>query len=926
MDSTLSKAKDLSLEEQANVGPDLDPAAFQPHTNRSSINSAEEGSAVSNGTDVSDSSADQPKAARRKSSLVTLESKLHRIPSAEKHVTIQLDDDNKIDMDGDHSGNLDDVSQPDTSKHESESLASLRRSKEQDEASKKELAKILEQFDPLGESSASTETAKENPLGIDEIVIQDRGIAPSKLKAPVNKSKSKRKEAYDEKELSASMSPNLSNSGESSPIALGSPQTSYDVLMPPINSSEGNQASSSPSLKPEPSIKKKGGDSFKSRTGRDVERSKQSEAGSSQENPKTAPFDFHKFLEQMRHRSATPLVGYFKSTFSPNTADDAERDNVLSQKIQIFRWIREEHLDIPKTPHNEAYLNYAQSELKKINSFKAPRDKVICILNCCKFIFTLIRRSEGSAKGADTFLPILIYVVIRANPPQLVSNVQFISRFRNPEKLQAEAGYYLASLMGAISFIENLEAGSLSITPEEFDEQIEKTMRELEQEKRAAEQKAQQQKQQEQEQQQRHQRKISGRDDSHFNEKSAPRDASPQQRGGGKFSFFGSSASTASQANAGSGRRDASAALPQEEFNEKAALKQEMQRREREQQQQQRQQQQQQRSAGAPTMPKEEPSSSFSPWTSIVNPAAALIEMGAQTASRTIQKPMQFMEKIFLESDEEEMAKPYPARPVQQQSQQQSPARPPAPSREDSFGEFMYVPAGEEYQVPSPSQQQLQPPNHIYPGALGGSSMEFNQEQRARSRTVSGSTPIQPQAPQQPQQQPQQPQMTREQYNQALETLRDMFPTCERQVIDTILQANEGRVTPSIDNLLEIASTADQQQQQQQQDPFEPVPSTIGEGLDSLAQGPSLLVESDTSHEREAPGTGSDIGALADATPRSRTDDQHSTNTDSTAGKASTHPPPLPQSDADNQERELPSHSSPSPSKQESASNDLISF
>lgn len=27
-------------------------------------------------------------------------------------------------------------------------------------------------------------------------------------------------------------------------------------------------------------------------------------------------------------------------------------------------------------------------ELKKINSYKAPRDKVICILNCCKFIFS----------------------------------------------------------------------------------------------------------------------------------------------------------------------------------------------------------------------------------------------------------------------------------------------------------------------------------------------------------------------------------------------------------------------------------------------------------------------------------------------------------------------------------------------------------
>lgn len=49
------------------------------------------------------------------------------------------------------------------------------------------------------------------------------------------------------------------------------------------------------------------------------------------------------------------------STFSPSTTDDAERDEVLNQKIRIFRWIREEHLDIPHSPHNEAYLNNAQS-------------------------------------------------------------------------------------------------------------------------------------------------------------------------------------------------------------------------------------------------------------------------------------------------------------------------------------------------------------------------------------------------------------------------------------------------------------------------------------------------------------------------------------------------------------------------------------
>ncbi|OZJ02168.1 hypothetical protein BZG36_05238, partial [Bifiguratus adelaidae] len=274
------------------------------------------------------------------------------------------------------------------------------------------------------------------------------------------------------------------------------------------------------------------------------------------------PFDFNRFLEQMRKRSAIPITRYFKSflrefdrrpwtvneqikiiqdfleasvgicsahsahplkccteqefdnakegmeklvmnrlysrLFSPTTTDDRERDAILHQKIYMFKWVTEAHLDIPVTSHNESFLKFAQTELLKINNYKAPRDKLICVLNCCKVIFGLIRHVGGDA-GADKFLPILIYVVLKANPPRLVSNVQYIQRFRNPDVLQSEAGYYLTNLMAAISFIETLEAKNLSISEEEFNRQvnvvvgssfanlvqrnIEEALKELEQEK-----------------------------------------------------------------------------------------------------------------------------------------------------------------------------------------------------------------------------------------------------------------------------------------------------------------------------------------------------------------------------------------------------------------------------------------------------------
>ena len=217
------------------------------------------------------------------------------------------------------------------------------------------------------------------------------------------------------------------------------------------------------------------------------------------------PFDFHRFLEQLRHRTADPVAKFLRSflvefgkkqwmvheqvkiindfltfitnkmaqcevwrgvsdaefdnakegmeklvmnrlysqTFSPaipapapvQTAkgkkkaverplgasrrgqhqEDMERDEVLAQKVRIYGWVQEKHLDIPPigdsgrrflvlAQQGKASLSILQfrfrpdvtTELLKIKTYRAPRDKVICVLNCCKVIFgkTLVGRVE----------------------------------------------------------------------------------------------------------------------------------------------------------------------------------------------------------------------------------------------------------------------------------------------------------------------------------------------------------------------------------------------------------------------------------------------------------------------------------------------------------------------------------------------------
>ncbi|CCA77889.1 related to VPS9 (involved in vacuole trafficking) [Serendipita indica DSM 11827] len=194
--------------------------------------------------------------------------------------------------------------------------------------------------------------------------------------------------------------------------------------------------------------------------------------------------EFENSMEAMEKLVMNRVYDY---TFTPQvhasgrqiTTDDLEKDHVLSQRIRLFGWVTEKHLDIPVGENNQGFLNFAEQELLKINHYKAPRDKMICILNCCKVIFGLLRQLKNE-QGADAFVPVLILVVLQANPEHLLSNVEYIQRFRSPSKLQSESGYYLSSLMGAVSFIETMDHTSLSnITQEEFERNVEEAIQNL---------------------------------------------------------------------------------------------------------------------------------------------------------------------------------------------------------------------------------------------------------------------------------------------------------------------------------------------------------------------------------------------------------------------------------------------------------------
>ncbi|MQL91890.1 hypothetical protein Taro_024502 [Colocasia esculenta] len=253
----------------------------------------------------------------------------------------------------------------------------------------------------------------------------------------------------------------------------------------------------------------------------------------------TAPLTWHDFLERMRHPSAADFVKSIKSfivSFSNKVPDpendsaavqeflvnmevafrahslwagcseeelesageglekyvmtklfnrafaslpeDVKRDEELYEKMALVQqFIRPENLDIKPIFRNETSWLLAQKELQKINMYKAPRDKLVCILNCCKVINNLLLNasiaSSDNPPGADEFLPVLIFVTLKANPPQLHSNLLYIQRYRRQSRLVSEAAYFFTNILSAESFIWDIDANSLSMDEAEYQKNME---------------------------------------------------------------------------------------------------------------------------------------------------------------------------------------------------------------------------------------------------------------------------------------------------------------------------------------------------------------------------------------------------------------------------------------------------------------------
>lgn len=88
-----------------------------------------------------------------------------------------------------------------------------------------------------------------------------------------------------------------------------------------------------------------------------------------------------------------------------------------------------------------------------------------------------MRTKLGSSKkndafGADETLPLVILIVVRANPPMLDSVLTFAERFIPSEERMRAMGYAMTQARLACSFAESVRPESLVLKPGEWKQKM----------------------------------------------------------------------------------------------------------------------------------------------------------------------------------------------------------------------------------------------------------------------------------------------------------------------------------------------------------------------------------------------------------------------------------------------------------------------
>lgn len=171
----------------------------------------------------------------------------------------------------------------------------------------------------------------------------------------------------------------------------------------------------------------------------------------------------------------------YDSIWRHRSTDDAERDDKLRSRaaalLLVGIGLRDLKVDVGQSTSNadgevqfvereaavRESLQGARSSLARMNEETYPVGKLNHLTSAHKSIVDTLSQYFASTSSADEILPTFIYTLI-TSPPEgtnIISNLQFIQRFRNQNKIDGEAAWCITNAEAAISFLESVDLASL---------------------------------------------------------------------------------------------------------------------------------------------------------------------------------------------------------------------------------------------------------------------------------------------------------------------------------------------------------------------------------------------------------------------------------------------------------------------------------
>ena len=122
-----------------------------------------------------------------------------------------------------------------------------------------------------------------------------------------------------------------------------------------------------------------------------------------------------------------------------------------------------------------AQLTFAESLIKKFEDSGCVDEKINCINKIQAYISNIFKFNTGKnvEVGQDELTPVLQYLIIKIQPRQIISNINYIKCFLSEADSISHKGFLLSQIETSVSFIQAIQFNHLNVSENVFNTNVE---------------------------------------------------------------------------------------------------------------------------------------------------------------------------------------------------------------------------------------------------------------------------------------------------------------------------------------------------------------------------------------------------------------------------------------------------------------------